>query len=174
MVGKPGGWTVSPWKGVLRALRDRLEDYLGVLVLLLLVLVVSLQVISRYVFAHPWLWTEEIARYLLIILAFIGAPIAVRKGTSISLDFLVEGLPGGMRRTVSIVSLILELGFYLAVLYQSVSMALFSRGRYLVSVQVPRTLVYAVIAFGFVLMAIRCLTRLVKALAKPTLRTEEK
>jgi len=163
-----------PWKRVQIALRDRLEDYLGALVLLSLVLVVSLQVISRYVFAKPLLWTEEIARYLLIILAFIGAPIAVRKGSSISLDFLVEGLPRGMRRTVSIVSLILELVFYLAVLYQSINMAIFSRGRFLVSVQVPRTLVYAVIAFGFVLMAIRCLARLVKALAKPTSRTEER
>jgi TRAP-type C4-dicarboxylate transport system permease small subunit len=162
-----------PWRRVRNALRDRLEDYLGVTVLLFLVLVVSLQVISRYVFAHPLLWTEEIARYLLILLAFIGAPIAVRKGSSISLDFLVAGLPGKVRRTLSVVSLILELGFYIAVAYQSVSMALFSRGRFLVSVQVPRALVYAIIAFGFVLMAIRCLARLVSALAKPASRTEE-
>ena len=54
---------------------------------------VFLQFFTRYVLNNSLAWTEEIARYLLIALTFIGAAMAVRKGTHIAVEFLYVYLP---------------------------------------------------------------------------------
>ena len=64
------------------------------LILLMLLLVGSVlwQVISRYVFASPSSWTEEIARFLLIWISLSGAVYAFRTGMHLGLDILPKKL----------------------------------------------------------------------------------
>ena len=50
--------------------------------------IVLLQFISRYVLNDSVAWTEEIARYLLIGVAYAGSVTALRKGEHIFLEFL--------------------------------------------------------------------------------------
>jgi TRAP-type C4-dicarboxylate transport system permease small subunit len=45
------------------------------------------QFITRYVFNDSAAWTEEIARYELIAVVFIGAAIGVAKNNHIQVDF---------------------------------------------------------------------------------------
>ena len=150
----------------------RLEDYISVAFLAILVIVVSLQVVSRYLFKSPLLWTEETARYLLLVLTFVGSSIAVRRGSNVSLDFILGKLPKKARSGLSVVSLSLELCFYAACAYLSVNMLIFSKGRYLVSVRISRSLIYGLVAFGFALMTLRCLVRLIDQLKTMTKKTE--
>ncbi|MCB1812739.1 MAG: TRAP transporter small permease subunit, partial [Candidatus Competibacteraceae bacterium] len=49
--------------------------------------IVMLQFVTRYVFNDSVGWTEEIARYLLIFLTFIGSVTCVRQGAHIFLEF---------------------------------------------------------------------------------------
>lgn len=53
------------------------------LVLTLLVLVVF-QVVTRYVLARPLPWTEELARFALVWLAFVGGAWVAAKGTHVA------------------------------------------------------------------------------------------
>ena len=70
-----------PWRRVRNALRDRLEDFLGVTVLLFLVLVVSLQVISRYLFDAPTEWAYDMTFMLYGTYFMLGAAYTLlRKG----------------------------------------------------------------------------------------------
>lgn len=68
-----------------------------------LVGVVFTQVFSRYVIQSSVPWTEEVARYLLIYLTFVGAAVAVREHTHLRVDFLVVRLPRVVQRVVGIV-----------------------------------------------------------------------
>lgn len=61
------------------------------------------QVFSRYVIQDSVPWTEEVARYLLIYLTFVGAAVAVREHTHLRVDFLVVRLPQVVQRMVGIV-----------------------------------------------------------------------
>lgn len=61
-----GRWAVERWL-------IRIERWGSIAFLLAIVGLVILQVITRYVLAHPPLWTEEMARYALVWLTFIGA-----------------------------------------------------------------------------------------------------
>lgn len=45
----------------------------------LLIIVVALQFVSRYIFNDSIAWTEEIARYLLIIMCFVGGIMCKKK-----------------------------------------------------------------------------------------------
>ncbi len=47
--------------------------------LVMLVLVVLLQVVARYVFFQPPVWTEEISRYLMIWAGLLGATAAFKR-----------------------------------------------------------------------------------------------
>ena len=54
--------------------------------------VVFLQLFARYVLNDSPGWTEEIARYLLIGVTFIGSMMAMRKGTHIAVEALFKYL----------------------------------------------------------------------------------
>ncbi len=62
--------------------------------------VVFLQVVSRYVFSYPFDWPEELARYLFIWVALLGAALALKRGAHFSIDALVKRLPAKWRRIV--------------------------------------------------------------------------
>jgi len=152
-------------KGTVRKVLDfkfagyHIEDWVGMLLLVLLVLVVLYQVSMRVFSSAPPLWTEEFARNLLIILTFMGASIAVRNSSNISLDFILQGLPEKYSRVVNIIARGLEIIFYAVCSYLSIQMSFFSTGRYLVSIRIPRTIIYGFVAFGFIMMTFRALLR---------------
>ena len=68
----------------------------NVLVVLMaaMVIAVSWQVISRYVFSSPSSWTEEVARFLMIWIGVLGAADAFRTGVHLGLDILPQKLTG--------------------------------------------------------------------------------
>src|SRR3954454_22223879 len=55
--------------------------------------VVFLQFFTRYVLNDSLTWTEEVARYLLIVITFIGAGIAVRRNSHIYVEMLYRYMP---------------------------------------------------------------------------------
>ncbi len=62
--------------------------------------VVFLQVISRYVFNYPFDWPEEMARYLFVWVALLGAALALQRGAHFSIDALVKRFPAKWRLIV--------------------------------------------------------------------------
>jgi TRAP-type C4-dicarboxylate transport system permease small subunit len=76
------------------------EDWAGLLVLWVLGILVFVQFFSRYALNDSVAWTEEVARYLLIVLTFVGAGGAVRRGTHIRVEALEMALPKGARRAL--------------------------------------------------------------------------
>jgi len=63
--------------------RYRLEDWLALGFFWLLGLIVFYQFFTRYALNDSAAWTEEIARYVLIGMVFIGAATCVRKNNHI-------------------------------------------------------------------------------------------
>jgi TRAP-type C4-dicarboxylate transport system permease small subunit len=56
------------------------------------------QILSRFVFRIPLIWTEEVSRLAMIWMVFLGAALAVRRHAHFAVEFLVQSLPGGYRR----------------------------------------------------------------------------
>ncbi len=90
----------------------------NILIILMVALVaaVSWQVISRYGFASPSSWTEEVARFLLIWIGVLGAAWAFRTGVHLGLDVLPKKLTGTSAQVLKMFTLLVVVGFSVAVL----------------------------------------------------------
>ena len=90
----------------------------NVLITLMVALVaaVSWQVISRYIFASPSSWTEEVARFLMIWVGLLGAAYAFRTGVHLGLDLVPNKLSGRAARILKLFTLCAVILFSLAVL----------------------------------------------------------
>lgn len=83
----------------LRLVADRMTEAAAALILLGLLTVIILGVASRTAGA-PLIWTDELARYLMIWLAFLGWIIAARRRNHIRITILIDRLPNGSGRYV--------------------------------------------------------------------------
>jgi TRAP-type transport system small permease protein len=78
------------------------EDWAAFALFWTLAFVVFLQFFSRYVLNDSIAWTEEIARYLLMTVCFVGSGMAMRRMTHIHVEFLYVYLPAAAARALSI------------------------------------------------------------------------
>jgi len=76
-----------------------------------LFVVVVLAVIGRYVFGRSLTWTEEVPRYLLIWISFLGAAACVARREHVGFDVLFNALPAPVRRWLGAAIGALILGF---------------------------------------------------------------
>ena len=69
-----------------------------------MVVVLFLQVFTRYVLRNPLYWSEELARIILIWSVFLGAVFSFRAGTHMRIDILMKRLPLRLRMVVNLTS----------------------------------------------------------------------
>ena len=55
-----------------------------------IVTIVTTEVVLRYVFMHSLIFTEELSRYLMVWIVFLGSVLAVRDGAHIHINFLTK------------------------------------------------------------------------------------
>lgn len=131
------------------------EDWIGLVLLWVLGILVFTQFFSRYALNDSVAWTEEAARYLLIILTFIGSAGAVRRGTHIRVEALEMALPMGPRKVLWAIQDALRLGFWTFGAWIGVEVAGLMGTMPMDSLDATLAWVYWPVAFGFAVMALR-------------------
>lgn len=84
-----------------------LGDYLIGVLFGVTLLVITAQIVWRYVFNDSLTWTEELARYLFVWITFVGAALAIRDGTHIRMALVIDRLPAQLRRWLDVAQLVL-------------------------------------------------------------------
>ena len=103
----------------------RLLTWLMVATVAILIVPVTLQVVSRYTaLIPPWIWTEELSRFLFIWMIMLGAMIAVREGTHFVVDVLPE-LPPRPAAALQVVSNVFVLVFALVFVWWGIQFVRF-------------------------------------------------
>ena len=97
-------------------LLDEILKHALILIMVALVASVSWQVISRYIFSSPSSWTEEVARFLLIWIAVLGAAYAFRTSAHLGLDIIPKKLTGKSAKMLKLFTLLVVVAFSVAVL----------------------------------------------------------
>ncbi len=131
-----------------------------ILLMLLLVGAVLWQVVSRYVFASPSSWTEEIARFLLIWIALLGAAHAFRSGMHLALDVLPRKLEGNSARALKLFTIGMVVLFSATVLVVggvSLVFLTWELKQYSAVLGLPMSLVYSVIPVSGLLICLYAL-----------------
>jgi len=78
---------------VLKKILDRSLETLVVIVMAVLVLDVLWQVFARLVLKNPSTITEEVATFMLVWAALLGAAVAMGRGAHLGIDYFVGKLP---------------------------------------------------------------------------------
>ncbi len=70
------------------------------------------QVFARYVVGNSLTFSEEVSRFLMIWMTFLGAAYAIRQGTLIAVDILPDFTKGKLSKAIKITSYLVALIFY--------------------------------------------------------------
>lgn len=100
----------------IRNIIDRVVRWLLISLMTIIVLDVSLQVISRYLFQSPFSFTDELAGYLLIWLGLLGSAYATGENQHLAIDLISGSLSTQNRRRLDVVINFLVVTFALGVL----------------------------------------------------------
>jgi len=128
-----------------------------------LIIIVSLQFITRYILNDSLSWTEEIARYFLILLGFIGGITCVRKGKHIFLEFFYRYLPISYIKPIAIFVESVVSVFFAYIGYLSIELATRS-SQNMVSINLPKSVLYYSVMIACFLMAIFALLNVIRYL----------
>lgn len=132
---------------------QRWEDAPVLILFWVLAFIVFLQFFTRYVLNDSLAWTEEIARFLLIGVTFVGSVMATRKQSHIAVEFFYRWIPRTGRRIAQTAIDVLTTGFFvmLAVFTAQISGR---TGQMMVSLDIPKSTIYWIVTAAFVCMAL--------------------
>jgi TRAP-type transport system small permease protein len=131
------------------------EDWLTLVFFWLLALDVFYQFFTRYVLADSAAWTEEIARYLLIVICFVGSAMGVRRNTQIHVEFLYRWLPVPLGRALSTFVDVVRIAFFAYATWLAFTLVPRMQNLKMTVVDFPMSYIYGFVAFGFVMMTVR-------------------
>jgi TRAP-type transport system small permease protein len=133
----------------------RWEDWITFAFFWLLALDVFYQFFTRYVLENSASWTEEIARYLLIVVTFLGASMAARRNTHIHVEFLYHYLPARAGRALSTAVDVLRFAMFGYLTWLTIELVPRMHNLQMTVVDLPMSYVYAIVGFGFALCTFR-------------------
>ena len=131
------------------------EDWITFLLFWGLAGVVFLQFFTRYILNNSLTWTEEIAQYLLMVITFTGSAMAARRGTHITVEFLLNKLPHGARRVAHALVAAVTTAFFAVCVLLCWQVSEAMRFQPMIAIEYPLSIVYYGILFGLVLTAVR-------------------
>ncbi len=105
-----------------RAFLDGLVKWierLGVVFLVLMVLLVFANAVSRYLFSFGLNQVEELSRFAFVWLAFLGSAVAYYRREHITIPFLRDRLKGGARRAVDALARLIITAAFILFLYSA-------------------------------------------------------
>jgi TRAP-type C4-dicarboxylate transport system permease small subunit len=127
--------------------------------------VVFLQFYTRYVLNDSLGWTEEIARYLLILVTFVGSVMAMRKGSHIAVEALLVYLPKAAKHWTLVAVDGLVALFCGAMAWYAYDLGARAPG-YMVSIDIPKGYMYWCVAAALAGITVHAAARFVRRLRR--------
>ncbi|KUO72057.1 MAG: hypothetical protein APF81_28180 [Desulfosporosinus sp. BRH_c37] len=125
-----------------------------ILLLIIMTLAVFAQVIFRFILKHPLAWSEELARYLMIWITFLGANLALENKAHPTIEIVVGFLPGRVKQVAQVIAILLSSVFYSLLIYFGSQFAVKSFSQLTPAMGLPIGYVYLIIPVSGVLLLI--------------------
>ena len=148
----------------MRILREHFEEITGGALLTAMCLLGAIQVVSRYVLTSPLAWTEELGIILFAWLVFIGASLALKKNEHFAIDVVVKLLPVPMQKYTMAVRHFAVLLFCLLLIVYGIKLVAMQWYVLTPMLEISRGWAYLSLPFGGLLMLIRAVEMIVRAL----------
>lgn len=134
---------------------------IAVMILMIAISIITfVQVIFRYVFNNSLFWSEEVGRYLLIWITFLGAAVGVNKGAHIGIDFIYSKIPDRYKVFFNFFINITGMIFGFLMLYYGTKLSYFVRMQKSSALLIPMSVPYSAVAVGGFLIFINYIIQL--------------
>jgi len=137
------------------------EEWLCILCLIAIAVILNMQILDRYVMDDPMIWPEEIARCLMIWIAWIGMAAVTRRGSHIGFDLLFSRLSPAARR---VYETCIDFGtgaFFVFLAAQGFLLARITADLTMAATELPTSLIVWPMAIGAALSVLHCIVRIV-------------
>lgn len=144
------------------------EEYLSALLLACMVILIFMQIVFRFLLNLPLRWTEESARYSMILLIYLSACSGVKKEKHIRIEAIHDALPQKAAFVYWLFSNVIWFVFNTVMIYFGIKMALhiYSTGQVSPVLHVSMGLLYMVIPVCFTIMNIRIIQLVISRIQK--------
>ncbi len=138
--------------------------------LMVMVLVMFLQVVLRYVFSTGFAWSEELSRFLMIYMIFIGGAVLSSHDGHISVTILDELLKGVSYKVIKVIQYLISLAYcgFMAKIGLS-TLPIVARQK-TPNMQITMDWIYMIIPVSMILMVIYIAFKLVLLFTQPAQR----
>lgn len=147
---------------VLHRLSDILNNISRVAITLLLIwitVVLVLQVSARYIFSSGMFWTEEMARYAMVWIVFLGAAVVTKEKAHINVPILETIFPS-LKKHFTVLQIIFFLMYIVIILFISWGTLQVLQYQFSANMRLSMALVYSIIPISFILILIHLLANL--------------
>jgi C4-dicarboxylate transporter DctQ subunit len=133
-----------------------------------IVTIVTTEVILRYLFSHSLIFTEELSRYLMVWIVFLGSALAIRDGAHIHINALVKRFNPRVQKVVHLVALGLTLIFLVVITVEGLKILPRQLYQMCITINVSLFYFYLAIPVGSILMILFLLPAVKKiVISKP-------
>jgi TRAP-type C4-dicarboxylate transport system permease small subunit len=150
-----------------------IEDWVTLLVFWGMGLSVFLQFFTRYVLNDSFSWTEEIAANCLVVVVFLGSVMCVRTMRHIQVDLLYRFLPLRLVRVLEVLVDTIGIVFFAYITWLMWRYLDIVGEERMVTVDLPRGIVFYAVFAAFALMFARSVHNLIKDLTGPKTMREQ-
>lgn len=125
--------------------------------MLIMTILVFANVVMRYLAGISLPWVEELTRYMMIWVAYLGAGLALRTGAHVAVEVVQDALPVNITRIVRTGIAIAILCFLLSVAWYGFSYSQFTMRQSSPVLNLPLGLVYLGVPIGCLFCAVHLL-----------------
>jgi TRAP-type C4-dicarboxylate transport system permease small subunit len=98
-----------------------IDQYIGAIIFIVIMLLLTVQVVSRYAFSFSLTWTEELSVLLFVFMTYFGISSAVTYRKHLRIDALLDAVPFRVKRVLLIVSDLVFIGFNTYIIFPFVN-----------------------------------------------------
>lgn len=150
--------------GMARSL-DRVVGVVVVFLLVVMLVTTSAGVFWRYILNSALSWSEELGRYLLVWVSFLGAALATYRGAHIGIQAFLNLLPSALRRWIDRVVDALIILFMAAVLVGGIEILPATAIRIAPTLSIRMNIPYLVVPISAAIILLEVLVHLVEGFA---------
>jgi TRAP-type transport system small permease protein len=137
-----------------------LSEWIVIVTFLVMVIATFTQVVCRYVFAFSLPWADELARYCLVWMVFVGMVVGLVRGQHVTVDLLLDRYSDRMRPLALTVIDLASGILFVTILYGGILLMQLTVGQTTSGMGLPKYVVYAALPLGAVLMLIELALRI--------------
>lgn len=124
---------------------NRLAEYLLFGLGLSMAVLVAVQVFCRYVLNHSLFWSEELARYMLVWLSFLGATVAYYRQVHPGIDALTARLSPATGLRCRQLVLLISMSLFMVMIVSGIQFAWFIRMQISPALALPKWCILVII-----------------------------